>query len=49
MQPIWKYGAKYNTITARRSLEDIIPQPLSFTVDLYSSLFKSVCMSSSVT
>ncbi|KAL8015601.1 hypothetical protein Plhal710r2_c030g0112711 [Plasmopara halstedii] len=47
MLPIWKFGAKYVVISATRELEDIIPQTLSFTVDLYSSLFMSVCMSSS--
>ncbi|KAL7688136.1 hypothetical protein Plhal304r1_c020g0072601 [Plasmopara halstedii] len=44
--PIWKIGAEYIVISATRELEDIIPQTLSFTVDLYSSLFMSVCMSS---
>ncbi|KAL8015605.1 hypothetical protein Plhal710r2_c030g0112751 [Plasmopara halstedii] len=48
MLPILKFGAKYIAITAIRELEDIIPQTSSFTVDLYSSLFMSVCMSSSV-
>ncbi|KAL7684557.1 hypothetical protein Plhal304r1_c035g0109191 [Plasmopara halstedii] len=48
MLPILKFGAKYIAITAIRELEDIIPQTLSFTVDLYSSLFMSVCMSNSV-
>ncbi|CEG40583.1 uncharacterized protein PHALS_10772 [Plasmopara halstedii] len=47
MLPIWKIGAKYIVISATRELEDIIPQTLSFTVDLYSSLFMSVCMSNS--
>ncbi|CEG40586.1 uncharacterized protein PHALS_10775 [Plasmopara halstedii] len=46
MLPIWKFGAKYLVISATRELEDIMPQTLSFTVDLYSSLFMSVCMSS---
>ncbi|KAL7686171.1 hypothetical protein Plhal304r1_c028g0093851 [Plasmopara halstedii] len=43
---IWKFGAKYLMISASRELEDLIPQTLAFTVDLYSSLFMSVCMSS---
>ncbi|KAL8015660.1 hypothetical protein Plhal710r2_c030g0113311 [Plasmopara halstedii] len=46
MLPIWKFGAKYVVIGATRELEDFMPQLLSFTVDLYSSLLMSVCMSS---
>ncbi|KAL8004127.1 hypothetical protein Plhal703r1_c11g0059551 [Plasmopara halstedii] len=46
MLPIWKFGAKYFVLSATRELEDLMPQILSFTVDLYSTLFMSVCMSS---
>ncbi|KAF1791088.1 hypothetical protein GQ600_7098 [Phytophthora cactorum] len=44
--PIWKFGAKYIMVNATRDLEDFIPQIVTFTVDLYSALFISVCMSS---
>ncbi|KAL7684564.1 hypothetical protein Plhal304r1_c035g0109271 [Plasmopara halstedii] len=46
MLPIWNFGSKYLVIRATRELEDFIPQIISFTVDLYTSLFISVCMSS---
>ncbi|KAF1791078.1 hypothetical protein GQ600_7084 [Phytophthora cactorum] len=44
--PIWRFGAKYFMVNATRDLEDFIPQIVTFTVDLYSALFISVCMSS---
>ncbi|KAG3051286.1 hypothetical protein PI125_g26309 [Phytophthora idaei] len=44
--PIWRFGAKYFMVNATRNLENFMPQIVTFTVDLYSALFISVCMSS---
>ncbi|KAF1783294.1 hypothetical protein GQ600_9607 [Phytophthora cactorum] len=45
--PIWRFAAKHFVVYAIRDLEDIIPGSVAFLVDFFSSLFVSVCMSSS--
>ncbi|KAG4057575.1 hypothetical protein PC123_g7427 [Phytophthora cactorum] len=45
--PIWRFAAKHFIVHATRDLEDIIPESVAFLVDFFSSLFVSVCMSSS--
>ncbi|KAG6960308.1 hypothetical protein JG688_00009669 [Phytophthora aleatoria] len=45
--PIWRFAAKHLIVYATRDLEDIMPESVAFLVDFFSSLFVSVCMSSS--
>ncbi|KAG3167336.1 hypothetical protein PC128_g19500 [Phytophthora cactorum] len=45
--PIWRFAAKHFIVHATRDLEDIVPESVAFLVDFFSSLFVSVCMSSS--
>ncbi|ETL42018.1 hypothetical protein L916_07099 [Phytophthora nicotianae] len=45
--PVWRFAAKHFIIYVSRDLEDIIPESVAFLVDFFSSLFVSVCMSSS--
>ncbi|ETI38906.1 hypothetical protein F441_15264 [Phytophthora nicotianae CJ01A1] len=45
--PLWKFAAKHFIVYATRGLEDIIPESVAFFADFFSSLFVSVCMSSS--
>ncbi|GMF27588.1 unnamed protein product [Phytophthora fragariaefolia] len=44
--PIWKLGAKHFVIRVTYELEDFIPEMVAFTVDFFSALFVSVCISS---
>eukprot|EP00644_Phytophthora_capsici_P002794 jgi/Phyca11/124800/e_gw1.55.168.1 len=45
--PIWKFGAKRFVVHATRDLEDFIPELVAFSVDFFSALFLSVCMTTS--
>ncbi|KUG00040.1 hypothetical protein AM588_10008774 [Phytophthora nicotianae] len=45
--PVWRFAAKHFIVYVSRDLEDIIPESVAFLVDFFSSLFVSVCMSSS--
>ncbi|GMF24105.1 unnamed protein product [Phytophthora fragariaefolia] len=45
--PIWKFAAKRFVVHATRDLEDFIPEIVAFSVDFFSALFLSVCMSTS--
>lgn len=45
--PIWRFAAKHFIVQATRELEDIVSEAVAFVVDFFSSLFVSVCMSSS--
>ncbi|GMF14254.1 unnamed protein product [Phytophthora lilii] len=42
--PIWKFAAKQFVVHATRDLEDFIPELVAFSVDFFSALFLSVCM-----
>ncbi|ETL39138.1 hypothetical protein L916_09464 [Phytophthora nicotianae] len=45
--PLWKFAAKHYIIWASRELEDFIPVIVAMTVDFFSAMFVSVCISSS--
>ncbi|KAG6946357.1 hypothetical protein JG687_00016754, partial [Phytophthora cactorum] len=45
--PIWKFAAKHFVVHATRDLEDFIPELVAFSVDFFSALFLSVCMTTS--
>ncbi|POM73345.1 Hypothetical protein PHPALM_9816 [Phytophthora palmivora] len=45
--PLWRLAAKQFLIRATRELEDFMPEIVAFTVDFFSALFVSVCMSTS--
>ncbi|KAG3212132.1 hypothetical protein PC129_g16902 [Phytophthora cactorum] len=45
--PLWRLAAKNFMVRATRELEDFMPEIVAFTVDFFSALFVSVCMSSS--
>lgn len=45
--PMWKFGAKRFVVHATRDLEDFMPELVAFSVDFFSALFLSVCMSTS--
>ncbi|GMF27578.1 unnamed protein product [Phytophthora fragariaefolia] len=45
--PVWKFGAKHFIMLASRELEDFIPVVVALTVDFFSAMFVSVCISSS--
>ncbi|KAK1945944.1 hypothetical protein P3T76_002992 [Phytophthora citrophthora] len=45
--PLWRLAAKQFMVQATRELEDFMPEIVAFTVDFFSALFVSVCMSTS--
>ncbi|GMF24097.1 unnamed protein product [Phytophthora fragariaefolia] len=45
--PLWKFAAKHLIVKAIRELEDFIPELVAFTVDFFSALFVSACMTTS--
>ncbi|KAE9008797.1 hypothetical protein PF005_g11765 [Phytophthora fragariae] len=45
--PFWKFGARWFAVRMSRQVEDFIPELVAFSVDFFSSLFISVCMSTS--
>jgi len=45
--PVWKFAAKHFIVKAIRKLEDFIPELVAFTVDFFSALFVSACMTTS--
>ncbi|KAG7390143.1 hypothetical protein PHYPSEUDO_008597 [Phytophthora pseudosyringae] len=45
--PLWKFAAKHYIMWASRELEDFIPVIVALTVDFFSAMFVSVCISSS--
>ncbi|ETM45558.1 hypothetical protein L914_09424, partial [Phytophthora nicotianae] len=45
--PMWKFAAKHFVVHATRDLEDFIPELVAFSVDFFSALFLSVCMTTS--
>ncbi|KAE9336701.1 hypothetical protein PF008_g12893 [Phytophthora fragariae] len=45
--PMWKFAAKHLIVKAIRDLEDFIPELVAFTVDFFSALFVSACMTTS--
>ncbi|KAK1945890.1 hypothetical protein P3T76_002938 [Phytophthora citrophthora] len=47
VMPIWRLGVKRFVVGAVRPLEDYIPGIVAMTVDFYSTLFASVCMTTS--
>ncbi|KAG7378657.1 hypothetical protein PHYPSEUDO_009787 [Phytophthora pseudosyringae] len=45
--PFWRLAAKQIMVRATREVEDFMPQIVAFYIDFYSTLFISVCMSTS--
>lgn len=45
--PAWRFAGKHFIMWAMRDLEDFLPQIVAFTVDFFSALFVSACMSTS--
>ncbi|KAF4136301.1 hypothetical protein GN958_ATG14473, partial [Phytophthora infestans] len=45
--PIWKFTAKRFAVRMVHELEDFVPELVAFSVDFFSALFVSVCMSTS--
>ncbi|ETP15561.1 hypothetical protein F441_09700 [Phytophthora nicotianae CJ01A1] len=45
--PMWKFAAKHLIIRASRELEDFIPETVALSADFVSSLFVTVCVSTS--
>ncbi|POM65507.1 Hypothetical protein PHPALM_18764 [Phytophthora palmivora] len=45
--PLWKFVAKHFIMYCSRSFEDFLPVIVALTVDLFSALFVSVCISTS--
>ncbi|KAL3658218.1 hypothetical protein V7S43_016848 [Phytophthora oleae] len=43
--PLWKFAAKRFAVRMTRELEDFIPELVVFSVDFFSALFVSICMS----
>ncbi|KAG6969265.1 hypothetical protein JG688_00005371, partial [Phytophthora aleatoria] len=45
--PLWKFAAKHFIMWSARELEDFVPAIVALSVDLFSVLFLSVCISTS--
>ncbi|ETP08975.1 hypothetical protein F441_15125 [Phytophthora nicotianae CJ01A1] len=45
--PLWKFAAKRFAVRMVHELEDFVPELVAFSVDFFSALFVSVCMSTS--
>ncbi|POM77428.1 Hypothetical protein PHPALM_5188 [Phytophthora palmivora] len=45
--PIWKFLAKRFVVSTTRDLEDFMPELVALSVDFFSALFLSVCMTTS--
>ncbi|EGZ17547.1 hypothetical protein PHYSODRAFT_500573, partial [Phytophthora sojae] len=45
--PVWRLAAENFIVQSTRQLEDLIPAMVTFSVDLFSMLFVSVCISTS--
>ncbi|ETP43629.1 hypothetical protein F442_09668 [Phytophthora nicotianae P10297] len=45
--PLWKFAAKHFIMWSSREFEDFMPAIVSLSVDLFSALFVSVCISTS--